>query len=274
MRNRSMQMERVFGDATHPFEEKGYEVIEGFLDPMEVEHLLDFYRRHPLPGGRGFHASSHSPDPDYKRRIHAEVRSIVFPKASVRIRGVRPVTSSYTVKEPGPESFFDFHLDWSMVDEHHHRSLTIWIPLTNTHEGNGRISVLESSHALGHTYRAGPGLYLFAEDASVWSKRFVRRDLDMAAGDALIYDHRIFHGSLPNMGEKPRIALNHVLLPSEVDSYHYTMCGDRELVVHHVDDDFYNRYAIGTMPDDVEEVDRIRLPHPHVTQDVVNRLQR
>lgn len=267
-------MEQVFGDAAHPFERKGYVVLDGFLDAEEVAHLQEFYRRNPLADGRGFHATSHSTDPDYKRRIHAEVRSIVFPKASEHIQGFRPVTSSYTVKEVGPESFFDLHLDWSMVDERHHRSLTIWIPLMDTHAGNGRISLLEASHALGHTYRAGPGLYLFAEDDAVWSKRFVRRDLDMQAGDALIYDHRIFHGSLPNLGDVPRIALNHVLLPSTVDSYHYTMTDDRHLVVHRVDDDFYNRYEIGTMPQDVDEVDRIRLPHGPVSQTVVNRLQR
>ena len=120
------------------FKEDGFVVIDQFLVPEEIQLLAEFYDSNQLPGASGFHATSHSRDLHYKRKVHEMITSVVGPKTKELILEHRSVTSSYTVKEIGTDSFFDYHLDWSMVDENKYSSLTLWSPLVYLRESSAK----------------------------------------------------------------------------------------------------------------------------------------
>ena len=219
----------IFRDEQHnqEFREKGFVVFPSFLSPDEIVHLKKFYEDHPLPDAQGFHATSHSKQPDYKRLVHKTITDVVREKAQKLLKGYRPLTSSYTVKEVGTNSEFQSHLDWNMVDEAKCISITMWCALMDTNAVNGNIYMLEKSHTLGPTIRSGKGLYLHVLNDNYKSAKFKRRVLQLKAGDMVLYDHRVFHGSPPNLSDKTRISFNHVMVPEDVSSVHYFTGGRR-----------------------------------------------
>ena len=267
-------MRRTFrdDDLQARFERDGYVVVEGFLTADEVQALRDAYfaRSHDL--GHGFHATMHSRMTDYRRAVSGDIASVFTPKADDLLDDYRQLVSNYTVKEPGPESFFDFHLDWNMVDERASRSVTIWCPLEDTNARNGNLWVLEESHTLPDSYRCGPGLALLFDEAAPFAhRRFKKRALPMRAGDAIIYDHKLFHGSPPNLTDAPRLAINQAMCAADVETVHYRYDpSTREMAVHVVDDDFYHRCLIGDgeAPNEPREV--FGMPNDPVEQEVVN----
>lgn len=254
------------------FREKGYVVFPGFLNEEEVRGLRQWYFDHPLPDAKGFHATSHSKDPEYKRLVHRTITALMGEKAAALVQGYRPLTSSFTVKEVGPDSEFQFHLDWNMVDESKYISVTLWSPLVDTSARNGNLYVLEGSHKLGPTVRSGPGLYLYVLNDNYKTAKFKKRVLELKAGDMVLYDHRVFHGSPANLSDEVRVSFNHVMIPEHVASIHYTQCSPLEVNAWVVDDDFYNRYEIGRMPEDVTFLERLHFDRIQLNQDEVNNM--
>jgi hypothetical protein len=252
------------------FERDGY-VILPFLNEEEIRDLRRQYESLDRDLNKGFHATMHSSLPDYRRKVSRLIAGVFKPKADRLLDRFVPLVANYTVKEPGPESFFDFHLDWNMVDERRFLSLTIWCPLEDTNPENGNLWVMKGSHKLGNTIRCGPGLYLYPCDTAPEEvkEKYEKVVLSMKAGTAVIYDHRLFHGSPPNMTGKARIAINQAMMPAECTSWHYHW-KEGKILAYAVDPDFYDRYLIGTEPADVPKVEEMEIKWGFMQQEKVN----
>ena len=200
----------------------GYVIINEFINKEELSTLRNKYLSTPNDLGKGFHATTHSKIVAYRKEITKSISDVVTPKVDYLLDGYKPIVGTFTVKEVGPESFFDFHLDWNMVDERHSISVTVWIALEDTNERNGNLWILDKSVHLGSTYRCSPGLLMFIENKkNLLSHKFKKICLPMKAGDAIIYDHRLIHGSPSNFGHLPRLAINMVYISSKVSPVHY-----------------------------------------------------
>lgn len=254
------------------FESLGYVIIPNFLSTDEIKALRDNYLSSNIKG-KGFHATMHFSDIEYRRKTSSTINNIFSTKASELLIDYKQIVSNYTVKEPGKESFFDFHLDWNMVDETACKSITIWSPLEDTNENNGNLWILEASHQLGDSYRCGPGLSLYFRDPSeLGTRKFEKKSLPMKAGDAIIYDHKLFHGSPPNKSNHARIAINQAMRPAEFPSLHYLSDNKGNIEVIEVDDDFYNRCIINKNMNDGKLINKIKLHHKPTQQFEVGNL--
>ncbi len=204
------------------FKSDGYVIVKGFLSEGEVERLARFYDEHPAQKQTGFHTTLHDSRPDYRESVTNEVNDVFYPKAQKLLVGYEPVFSCFTVKEQDAASGFDLHLDWSMVDEKQFTSVTIWSPLTDITDTNGLLWILPGSHQFEYTIRGGPGLRLWCEKpAHECSQRYSVLELKLAKGDAIIYDHRLFHGSPPNESGSKRVAINYSSVPKDASCMHY-----------------------------------------------------
>jgi hypothetical protein len=61
----------------------------------------------------------------------------------------------------------------------------------------------------------------------------------MKAGDAIIYDHRLIHGSPPNLSNKVRLAINMVYIAKESMPVHYVF-KNSEVKMFEVNKDFFH----------------------------------
>jgi hypothetical protein len=220
-------------------EENGYLIIPSFLNEIDIISLSSFYEENKETNLSGFHATMHSKDSNYRQKTNAIISSKFESKIANLLDNYRPVIGNFTVKEVGENSFFDFHLDWNMLDESKARSITIWVPLVDTNKTNGNLWVLKNSHKLDATYRAGPGLNLFTVNEPEYSEKHLEKIiLPMHAGDAIIYDHKLFHASPPNLSNQRRLAINLALLPREMKSFHY-FYENEKVNIYEVPDSFY-----------------------------------
>ena len=222
------------------FEENGYILVKSFLDKTAIQDLSEFYENIKEKDVKGFHATMHSLDFKLRKEVTQKIYSFFCKQAGSILDNYRALVGNYTVKEPGRASFFDFHLDWNMLDERKARSITIWVPLVDTSKVNGNLWILEKSHKLNDTYRCGPGLNLFSKNKNeFFTNKFSKIEIPMQAGDAIIYDHKLFHASPPNLSNQKRVAINMAMLPLEIKSVHYFYENDK-INIYEVADGFYN----------------------------------
>jgi hypothetical protein len=83
--------------------------------------------------------------------------------------------------------------------------------------------------------------------------------LNMKAGEALIYDHRLFHASYPNKTDDLRVATVFGIIPQDAQMYYYFGDGDA-VNVYESSVDFFMEGNIQKGPEVLKKVNTINAP--------------
>ena len=84
--------------------------------------------------------------------------------------------------------------------------------------------------------------------------------IELKAGEALVWDHRLIHFSRPNLSQYPRLAFTLIMVPEGVEVFH---CFERNglqsdhIEIYAVNTDLYFSNIIGQPPIGVKQIGRI-----------------
>ncbi len=202
--------------------EQGFVVIP-FLDTDKVKELSAFFYEHhkEIPG---FYASAHSQDIAFRNKMNDKIKAAYKDAIQSTFHNCEALGGSFVVKTNNQKERLHPHQDWNIVDESKHRSFNIWVPLVDLNENNGAIRVLPKSHLWGLNFR-GPNIPDKRADQleTFWEKM---ETLNMKAGEALIYDHRLYHASYPNKTNQFRLATVFGIKPKDAEMFYYYGNGD------------------------------------------------
>jgi hypothetical protein len=265
----------------------GYLVLPGlaaddvaWLRPLAVEALGDDDRHDEPPAtveGRPWERQT-TPGPtwrigvndastDERDRYEARLAAWWAQVLEAHLVDHRLLFTSFLTKHPGDDSTLPMHQDPSVVDERRHRSVTLWVALDDMGPAlrNGELHVLPGSHAVGQEWRGTFTTATYLPEARrLWSSA---RSVPVRAGDAILLDSRVVHGSPPNFATSSRIAMAGVVVPRGVPLQHVLAAdGDADdVVIQRVDDDFYRHVSPASLhespPRDLEVLEVV----PRVT---------
>jgi hypothetical protein len=223
--------------------ERGYAVVD-MLGSGDVTALLDLHARALGDPAEGVQRLMQFGN-DARDVVRDEITDAYERRLAPRLSDHRPMGGGIIAKAPAGESAIRPHLDWCFVDETRHRSVNLWVPLCDTTHANGALAVVPGSHRLRHTIRgSGTPSHLVAATDVVAQQLEV---VPMKAGQALLFDHRLIHGSSTNTSARPRIALALPLVPAEVAPVHYVGDSDApEAPVRQVevDQEFWHEHRV------------------------------
>ncbi len=236
--------------------DEGY-VVVSFLEMEDVKTLIDFfYENHPteIPG---FYATAHSSDIQFRNKMNNKIKDVFANSINQFFNNCSALGGSYVVKSKLQEERLHPHQDWSIVDETKFRSFNIWVPLVNLYENNGSIRVVSGSHLWVDNYR-GPNIpdYFSEYNDKIWEHM---QTLNMKAGEALIYDHRLFHASFPNKTDQLRVATVFGIIPNEAQMFYYFGDGN-EVDVYESSVEFFMEGNIQKGPEILKKIKRITAP--------------
>lgn len=229
--------------------EDGYVVVD-LLDGEALASLTELWDEVGA-GLTGFHSTIHSDSVAHKRRVDEQLRSILTPRVEGRFDRHRCVIANFVAKAPGDGSEMPEHLDWTMVADPDLISVGVWAPLVDTDRANGGLSVIRGSHRDLLAISGTPHFPSFDEMRSI-SHRFADEDrieLDLRAGQAVIYDHRVVHYSPANRSDAERVAVNVAVVPREARLFHHHLHPSGSVERFQVDDSFYVTHDIHEVPD-------------------------
>lgn len=198
--------------------QEGY-VIFPFLPPSAIEELTRFFFEHHPKTPEGFYASAHAQDLEFRGRMNEKIKAVFEPLMAPILDQVQLLGGSFIAKPKGNGGILPPHADWNISDESAFRSFNLWVPLVDTSVQNGAVQILPYSHAWFDSYR-GPGIPNAFEPVShlLWQSV---KPLEMKAGEALLYDHRLVHASSVNHTDELRLACVFGLIPKGAEMRHY-----------------------------------------------------
>jgi hypothetical protein len=195
--------------------EEGFAVLN-LLSDVQVDALLELYHKtHRLfnDGGGGMFYGLYSMDLEYRKRVHIEIQQIIAPILEDHFIDFKNVVNFFITKLPGPKSELNIHQDMTSLDENKYSPLSIWIPLHDVHEQNGALCLVPKSHRFFSPYR---GISFETPYGNITPDILpYLRPIPLKKGQALLFDPRLLHHSLPNMSSEPRIAIVAGVFPLE-----------------------------------------------------------
>ena len=237
-------MRQIFIDnkINDAFTQDGFVVIPGLLKTGECHHLekLFFSLLEEAQLDIPFFTTHWSSNSHYRRKVHEEVSSYLYPLLAGYFRNYKNIYGYYLTKMPGGNNRTVVHQDWAMVDESNYAGVTFWCPLVDVDMQNGCFRVIPGSHTYFNNYR-GTNIKLPYAD---WGNQLEEQclvSLELKAGDAVFFDHRLVHASPPNLSKKTRVAVGMVLIPDEAAVIHYLQ-KDGSILKYKANDDFLQSF--------------------------------
>lgn len=248
-------MRRVFVDdkLQKQYEKTGYVVVDA-LSANDVTELLKIYTEQKVSDQPGIELSIWSDDIELKKRISDKASNVIFGKAGKYMNNYRAFYSGYVAKHSGKPNVSNLHKDPTLVDESQFRTFGMWCPLVDVNRQNGAVHVVLNSHKILDGYRGFTTLeYDFVPVTDEVMNNY-GTIAEMKAGQVLIYDNALLHYSFENVTDKPRIACNCIIVPSESQTLHLHHNKElNTLDTYEIDGDFmaqyYPKYLFKEIPD-------------------------
>jgi ectoine hydroxylase-related dioxygenase (phytanoyl-CoA dioxygenase family)/thioesterase domain-containing protein/4-hydroxybenzoate polyprenyltransferase len=234
-------------------EENGYVILNNFLSEAELQDLREFDSTHPRPEDIANGTTINTSDLSYRQQVNQKLTSIVSTKLPVTLPGYRTAFCTWYRKSPNSSTnATPLHQAPSLTDETDTRSYGIWCPLTDVTPENGCLSVVKGSHHLNSKPRPFYPFAPFPYDSTLASliQDNYLTPIPLKAGQAILYDKRLFHSATANPTDTERVAFTCLICPSDQPSqFVYRPSADTETIeIYQVPDDFYNRYILGERP--------------------------
>ncbi|GIV34464.1 MAG: hypothetical protein KatS3mg031_1999 [Chitinophagales bacterium] len=266
----------IFKDAAlqELFLKQGYFILPLF-SAEEVKAMRAFYDAvKPRESTRDFYSSIDCRDVEYRAQADTFLKG--FFKRPVEELFVDYISLAATfIVKTGPDSTIYDHTDDCLVDESLYTSVNIWSPLVDTDEVNGAVRVLPGSHKIPNPYRGFGIPYRFWDFRHVYGPKMMV--CPMRAGEALIYDPRLIHNSLPNVSGKERPAVISGIIPREatpIAYFHYPGLAPGEFEEFEVNVDFWLSFSKHQRPEGYPSKGiRKYIPRPISEEELLSYLQ-
>lgn len=266
----------AFNDRQHEtrFRTDGFVILD-LLNDHDLEHLWEAYRTCHESHDDGFTPTVLLDDMELRARVHGTVSPIFKSRILPVLSDYRIAVGSFAVKQAGSEySNVGLHQDLTFVDEAHRGQvgISVWCPLVEVNEENGHLGVAVGTHLLNSCYRE-PCSLPYRDLVEIIEEEFMTF-LPMRPGQVLLMDNRLFHGSPPNLSDRPRVVAAGIAVPRESQLlYCHRDLGasETQLEIWEVPEDFYLRHRIGNRPQEGRRVADVEHRVEEVTEDRLRR---
>ena len=160
-------------------------------------------------------------NPEHKRQVLKVIDEVFRPHYEKILDNYKPIIANY-IRKKEQTGEVPMHQNWAFADERKCSTVSIWVPLVDSHRGNGALEVVPKSHKRFGELR-GP---MIPWELEKIKDEIVKNDLvtcGIKAGEAIILDDSIVHYSFPNTTKDLRIAIQLILIPDEEPAIHYHM---------------------------------------------------
>lgn len=201
------------------YERFGWAKVD-LLNQEEVSLLTDGFATLSHYFSDGFDTTAIMADPKIKSLAKELIRPIFIEKTKQIFVDCNIFAESFISKGCGKDPL-PFHQDWSFVEEDQgFATVTMWSPLVDVSPSNGTIEVVSKTHLLPRRPRLVIGHdYPYAAFQSVLQQH--AQPISAKAGEAVIWDSALFHGSSPNLTNDLRPVAAALVYPSEANTVLY-----------------------------------------------------
>lgn len=151
--------------------------------------------------------------------LHHQIGKLLSPSLENWFTPFAFNANHFIAKGAKAEHEFELHQDWNVVDETKYSAAHIWIALQDIDEQNGGLFLVSGSHHFFDTVRSGSCGIPFIK-ATEKVKPYITSP-SIKAGEAIVYQQALFHGSYPNRSSQVRLVCLCSVRPKEASMLYY-----------------------------------------------------
>ena len=234
------------------YNQNGFVKIDEILLPVDkIKELLHFANSSGIRQDKGFDVGKDFYDKEVVEKMMDKINSIVSEELNKHIYNYKIFISSFLVKSANAMNSIMPHQDETFIeDESRHYAVNCWIPLIDTDESNGCIGIIRKSNKVFN--------YICPVPASVTNTPMQQKTaslipylewMPMKAGEAILFDYKTVHASLPNLSNIPRIAISIWITHKDAKycTYYLKPNVQNVLLRYAIDRSFYIKYSDGRL---------------------------
>ena len=223
------------------------------LDDDQRRRLLSLFDSLDLPADHEFIATCNDLPRPQATAVHDAVLEIVGPSLERDVPGYQPFLAGFISKGAGTQGRTSFHQDLTYTDERTDRAVLLWIPLIDVDAQSGALAVVPGSHRWTDGIRPSGGDALPTEPLQE-ELGAAAVQLELGAGEAVIYDPALIHGAGANRSAAVRPAVAIALAPTGATLVHAHVVDDA-VTCCALDDDHYRHHGVFDVPTDRPVID-------------------
>lgn len=187
---------------------QGYAVVD-FIEQQDIRLLMEVYRQHTDSDlyKVKFEEESTGNDGAYmgviSRRTHDSINAILQSTFDKWFYNYWSAVNAFAVKTPGNAGTVPVHQDVADLDETKFSTISIWLPLQDMNESNGTLHIIPRSHHIFLPYRSNSIAPYTQQIENLLLPYYI--PIHIKAGQALLFDSRLFHYSPPNFSGQNRV---------------------------------------------------------------------
>jgi hypothetical protein len=163
-----------------------------------------------------YHCTFLDPNLEYRKQSDHLVRTAMGQQIKAVLPGYRILTSNVYVK-PAGTGRFEIHQNWPTIEDIDIPTVTVWAPLQDTGFKNGTIRVVPGGHRIFPDIAAATSDRFFDDFETELIETYLE-PVNVAAGEALIFDDSLLHWSSDNLSENPRITFQIEMVPQDAQT--------------------------------------------------------
>ena len=237
-------------DARANLERDGFVIVD-LLDTDSVSLLLDLHAKFSARMRGDFIATPMIDDHELQTLVASGAGAVLGPRLHSVFMDAKLVGCGFAVKKGQRRAgLVPLHQDATFVDETRFASLNIWCPLRDVDIKNGALVVVKGSHRCNRRPRPAYARFPYPDLLHIVRDGYLAV-LKMRAGQAVVYNPSLWHGSGVNLQPQDRVAVVAVVADSAAQllCFHHDGANrPRELEIFEVPDDFYVGHVAGTRP--------------------------
>lgn len=193
--------------------ENGFAIVD-FLSEDVLYQLKELANKYLPKDGKDFISTSHFLDLETSKKLNQSIKNILTNDLQKLFPHLKQLGGTLASKYKN-KSILKAHQDWTIVDEAKYNSYNLWMPLVNTNSKNGTLGLIPKSHKWFNNLR-GFGIENSLEQ---YSKKIIKFGYEpsLKAGQAILYNHKLIHYSMPNTTNVKRDVLIVGMIDAEAD---------------------------------------------------------
>lgn len=256
------------------FEQEGY-VHVPLLTKSEVKDLQHIFRQNTsFEEGQPF-LHTHQTGAEVRQHIHSLLLPYITHPLHELFSNYKTCFAYFLAKKAQVESVINVHQDKSLVDENQYKGVTVWCALNDMSEENGCLHVVRRSHLFGQNIR-GSGIDMPYEGIKEEVEQRYVTPIRMKAGEAVIFDHRLWHYSPTNYSSRDRVAVGAIAIPQEAGFVHFQRNGQGKVEKYCAGDDFPLNFDVNKelLPSDCKKENEFSYELPSISKEAFMGLYR
>lgn len=211
------------------FEEDGAVVIPNFINPNKLVEIQRLYEEYGVKNLSTIHSNILDGKPEFNHKLKYACKALFKESIDANFENHYVSGGAFLLKGTGESSVSSLHQDWTLVDETQYTSASIFCPVEDVTLENGCLQILKGSHRWFYNIARSINMpSVFIEFSQI--KRGLKA-LPVKAGEALLFDHKVFHGSLQNHTNKIRVAVAVGINTKGAELFHLIRKGEKVIKI-------------------------------------------